>query len=209
MAEQRPYRAPGAAAARLQQVKKYAAVTLGLSFIIVNWMTTQHAAWLMGDSPRLGPGLFALPWLGPVYAPWKWMVMGVEVAGDRADAALWMISIHEVLYPMAPLDRARGRSDCGDAARMASEHGGPPRFGAMGDHQGRKESRVFRDPDLDCEASAARGDAAASAGARHRPKPGSSWPHGGIGVSAGFCAMADNRMCWYSRRPAAARAPAW
>src|SRR5260370_38575079 len=73
MAEQRPYRAPGAAAAKLQQVKKYAAVTLGLSFIIVNWMTTQHAAWLMGDSPRLGPGLFSLPWFGLIYAPWKWM----------------------------------------------------------------------------------------------------------------------------------------
>jgi len=74
MAELRPYRAPGAAAARLQQVKKYAAVLLGLSFLIVNWMTTQHAAWLMGDSPRLGRALFTLPWVGPVYAPWKWVV---------------------------------------------------------------------------------------------------------------------------------------
>ena len=72
MAEQRPYRAPGAAAAQLRQVKKYAAATLGLSFLMVNWMTTQHAAWLMGDSPRLGPALCTLPWLGPIYAPWKW-----------------------------------------------------------------------------------------------------------------------------------------
>ena len=103
MAEQRPYRAPGAAAARLQQVKKYAAVVLGLSFLIVNWMTTQHAAWLMGDSPRLGRALFTLPWVGPIYAPWKWMVWAWNWHAIERMRPLWIISIHEVLYPMAPL----------------------------------------------------------------------------------------------------------
>jgi len=73
MAEQRPYRSRGAVLG-LQRVKKFAAAVLGGSFLTVNWMTTQHAAWLIGDSPRLGPALFALPWTGPIYAPWKWMV---------------------------------------------------------------------------------------------------------------------------------------
>ena len=54
-------------------MKKYAAVTLGLAFVIVNWMSTQHAARLIGQTPQQGPGLFWLPWLGLVYAPWKWM----------------------------------------------------------------------------------------------------------------------------------------
>ncbi len=103
MAEQRPYRVPGAGAARLQQVKKYAAVTLGLAFIIVNWMSTQHAARLMGDSPQLGQGLFSLPWLGLVYAPWKWMGWAWQWRSVERMQPLWMLSIHEVLYPMAPL----------------------------------------------------------------------------------------------------------
>src|SRR5260370_13511985 len=103
MAEQRPYRAPGAAAAKLQQVKKYAAVTLGLSFIIVNWMTTQHAAWLMGDSPRLGPGLFSLPWLGLIYAPWKWMEWAWRWRSIGGMQPLWILAIKQVLYPPAPL----------------------------------------------------------------------------------------------------------
>jgi hypothetical protein len=29
--------------------------------------------------------------------------MGVALAGNRADEALWVLSIREVLYPMAPL----------------------------------------------------------------------------------------------------------
>ena len=103
MAEQRPYRVPGAGAAKLQQVKKYAAVTLGLSFMIVNWMSTQHAARLMGDSPRLGPGLFSLPWLGLVYAPWKWMEWAWQWRSIERMQPLWILSIHEVLYPLASL----------------------------------------------------------------------------------------------------------
>ena len=87
MAEQRPYRAPGAAAARLQQVKKYAAVVLGLSFLIVNWMTTQHAAWLMGDSPRLGPGAIRAALVWADLCTVEVDGMGVELARDRADAA--------------------------------------------------------------------------------------------------------------------------
>ncbi len=78
MAEQRPYRSRGAALG-LQRVKKFAAAVLAASFLTVNWMTTQHAAWLIGDSPRLGPALFALPWTGPG--------MGVALAGNRADEA--------------------------------------------------------------------------------------------------------------------------
>ena len=137
-----------------------------------------------------------------------WYGLGTGTPIERMQP-LWIISIREVLYPMAPLAALAVGAIAVTAARMASDHGGPPWFGAVGDHQGRKESRVFRDPDLDCEASAARGDAAAS-----RPPPAHQSRdlpglRGGIGAAAGFCAMADNRMCWSSRRPAAARAPAW
>ncbi len=160
MAEQRPYRAPGGAASRLLQVKKYAAATVGLSFIIVNWMTTQHAALLMGDSPRLGRALFALPWLGPIYAPWKWMVWAWSWYAIERMQPLWIISSREVLLPDGTAYRACSRSDCVDPARMVSDHGGPPWFGPVGDQPGRQESRVFRDPDVDLAAFAAPGDGA-------------------------------------------------
>ncbi len=103
MAELRPYRAPGSTALRLRHVRMFAGTALGLSFLILNWMTTQHAAWLMGDSPRLGQALFALPWVGPVYAPWKWMAWAWHWWGSGRMRPLWLLSIREVLYPMAPL----------------------------------------------------------------------------------------------------------
>ncbi len=102
MAEQRPYRSRGAALGLLR-VKKFAAAVLGASFLTVNFMTTQHTAWLMGDSPRLGPALFALPWTGPIYAPWKWMVWAWQWRAIERMKPLWVLSIREVLYPMAPL----------------------------------------------------------------------------------------------------------
>src|SRR5216683_4645890 len=103
MAELRPYRAPGSTALRLRHVRMFAGTAFGLSFLIVNWMTTQHAAWLMGDSPRLGPALFTLPWLGPVYAPWKWMLWAWNWHAIERMQPLWIISIREVLYPMVPV----------------------------------------------------------------------------------------------------------
>ncbi|HUN58894.1 MAG TPA: type IV secretory system conjugative DNA transfer family protein, partial [Candidatus Binataceae bacterium] len=66
-------------------------------------MTTQHTAWLMGDSPRLGPALFALPWTGPIYAPWKWMVWAWHWRGIERMQPLFVLSMREVLYPMVPL----------------------------------------------------------------------------------------------------------
>src|SRR5260370_7075519 len=66
-------------------------------------MTTQHAAWLMGDSPRLGPGLFSLPWFGLIYAPWKWMEWAWQWRSIDPVQPLWMLSIHEVVYPPGPV----------------------------------------------------------------------------------------------------------
>ena len=84
-------------------LKKFAAAVLGASFLTVNWMTTQHAASLIGDSPRLGPPLFVLPWTGPIYAPWKWMVWAWHWRAIERMKPLWVLSFREVLYPMAPL----------------------------------------------------------------------------------------------------------
>ena len=87
MAEQRPYRAPGAAAARLRQVKKYAAATLGLSFLVVNWMTTQHAAWLMGDLAAIRSGAIRAALVWPDLRAVEMDGVGLEMARHRADAA--------------------------------------------------------------------------------------------------------------------------
>ena len=55
MAEQRPYRLSGTAAdTRLSQIKIVVLLSLGAVFVVVNWMTTQHAARLFGYSPALG-----------------------------------------------------------------------------------------------------------------------------------------------------------
>jgi type IV secretion system protein VirD4 len=102
MAELRPYRSRGATI-ELQQVKKVAAAVLGASFLTVNWMATQHAAWLMGNSPRLGQALLSLPWSGPIYAPWNWMMWAWHWRTIERMKPLWLLSIREVLYPMAPL----------------------------------------------------------------------------------------------------------
>jgi hypothetical protein len=49
VAEQRPYRFSGMAAdTRLSQIKIVVLVSLGSVFVVVNWMTTQHAARLFG-----------------------------------------------------------------------------------------------------------------------------------------------------------------
>src|SRR5260370_21724980 len=102
MGELRPYRAPGSTALRLRYVRIFAGTALGLSFLILNWMTTQHIAWLMGDSPRLGPALFALPWTGPIYAPWKWMVWAWHWRGIQRVKTPGGFCHREGLFPIAP-----------------------------------------------------------------------------------------------------------
>ena len=86
MAEQRPYRSRGAVLG-LQRVKKFAAAVLGASFLTVNWMTTQHAAWLIGDSPRLRTGSICASVDGTNLRTVEVDGMGVALAGNRADEA--------------------------------------------------------------------------------------------------------------------------
>jgi hypothetical protein len=138
MAEQRPYRSRGAALG-LQRVKNFAAAVLGASFVTVNWMATQHAALLIGDSPRLGPPLFVLPWTRPIYAPWKWMVWAWHWRAIERMKPLWVLSIREVLYTDGAARAPRNCSDGCDAQGMAPDNGRPSRVGTVGDHKGRKE----------------------------------------------------------------------
>jgi hypothetical protein len=75
MAEQRPYRLSGTAAdTRLSQIKIVVLLSLGSVFVVVNWMTTQHAARLFGYSPALGQPWCDFPPVGSLYRPWNWMV---------------------------------------------------------------------------------------------------------------------------------------
>src|ERR1700746_3649485 len=99
MAEQRPYRSPGAVPLRLRQVKALTAVCLMTSFIAINWVTTQHTARAMGYSPRLGYPLLHLPWVGPLYCPWDWMVWAWHWKWVERMRPLWLLSMREVLYP--------------------------------------------------------------------------------------------------------------
>ena len=65
MAEQRPYRLSGTASdASLRQTKIVAMLALGVAFVVVNWMTTQHAARLFGYSRALGEPWGAFPMVG-------------------------------------------------------------------------------------------------------------------------------------------------
>lgn len=103
MAEQRPYRVRGSAAAdaRLDRVKRLALLSLAAAFIAINWVTTQHAAKVLGYAPWLGQPLFHLPAIGPLYPPWAWIGWWIRWHSAPALAPLWELCIRETLCPMA------------------------------------------------------------------------------------------------------------
>ena len=104
MAEQRPYRLSGTAAdTRLSQIKIVVLLSLGAVFVVVNWMTTQHAARLFGYSPALGQPWCDFPLVGSLYRPWNWMVWWLRWHSDPTLAPLWDLCVREAVYPMVTL----------------------------------------------------------------------------------------------------------
>jgi len=104
VAEQRPYRLSGTAAdTRLSQIKIVVLLSLGAVFVVVNWMTTQHAARLFGYSPALGQPWCDFPPVGSLYHPWNWMVWWLRWHSDPTLAPLWELCVHEAVYPMVTL----------------------------------------------------------------------------------------------------------
>ena len=104
MAEQRPYRLSGTAAdTRLSQIKIVVLLSLGSVFVVVNWMTTQHAARLFGYSPALGQPWCDFPLVGSLYRPWNWMVWWLRWHSDPTLAPLWDLCVREAVYPMVTL----------------------------------------------------------------------------------------------------------
>jgi len=102
MAEQRPYRVPGATSdARLGRVKRLALISLAGAFVTINWVTTQHAATVLGHASWLGQPLFHVPKFGVVYAPWAWIVWWSRWYAAPQLTPLWTSCAHEALYPMA------------------------------------------------------------------------------------------------------------
>src|SRR5713101_3576986 len=101
MAEQRPYRIPGAAGdARLGRVKRLALLSLASAFIAINWVTTRHAASVLSYASWLGRPLFRLKG-GAIYAPWSWMVWWTQWYWAPQLESLWRQCAREALYPMA------------------------------------------------------------------------------------------------------------
>ncbi len=104
MAEQRPYRLSGTTAdTRLSQIKIVVLLLLGAVFVMVNWMTTQHAARLFGYSPLLGQPWCDFPLIGTLYRPWNWMVWWSHWHSDPTLAPLWDLCAREAVYPMVAL----------------------------------------------------------------------------------------------------------
>jgi type IV secretion system protein VirD4 len=104
MAEQRPYRFSGTAVdTRLSQIKIVVLLSLGSVFVVVNWMTTQHAARLFGYSPALGQPWCHFPLVGLLYRPWNWMVWWLRWHSDPTLAPLWDLCVREAVYPMVTL----------------------------------------------------------------------------------------------------------
>ncbi len=104
MAEQRPYRLSGTTAdTRLSQIKIVVLLLLGSVFVMVNWMTTQHAARLFGYSPLLGQPWCDFPLIGTLYRPWNWMVWWSHWHSDPTLAPLWDLCAREAVYPMVAL----------------------------------------------------------------------------------------------------------
>ncbi len=102
MAEQRPYRVPRSTGdARLGRVKRIALLSLASSFIAINWVTTQHAASVLRHAPWLGHPLFNLPDIGPLYAPWSWIIWWTRWYWAPQLEQLWRQCAREALYPMA------------------------------------------------------------------------------------------------------------
>jgi type IV secretion system protein VirD4 len=102
MAEQRPYRVTGlAAAAQLGRVKQRALIAFGCALVAINWVTTQHAAGVLHDAAWLGTPLFRLSQLGPIYTPWSWIIWWTRWHDVIALQPLWMNCSHEALYPTA------------------------------------------------------------------------------------------------------------
>ncbi|HLK82879.1 MAG TPA: type IV secretory system conjugative DNA transfer family protein [Xanthobacteraceae bacterium] len=102
MAEQRPYRIPGSSAqAQLARVKLVAVLSMAAAFIVVNHVTTQHAATVLRHAPWLGEPLFRAPIIGPVYVPWAWIAWWARWHDAHALAPLWALCVREALAPMA------------------------------------------------------------------------------------------------------------
>lgn len=104
MAEQRPYRLSGTASdASLRQTKIVAMLTLGVAVVVVNWVTTQHAARLFGYSRTLGAPWCYFPLIGLLYHPWDWLVWWWRWHSEPTLAPLWELCAHEAVYPMVAL----------------------------------------------------------------------------------------------------------
>lgn len=100
MAEQRPYRVPGFSAdVRLLHAKQLVLLALAGAFAAINWVTTQHAAKVLGHAPWLGPPLFHLRGI-VIYTPWSWIVWWAHWYWAPQLAPLWQLCTHEALYPM-------------------------------------------------------------------------------------------------------------
>lgn len=96
MAEHRPYRfARGGARAPLTQLKLLSVAGFGVAALIINWRTTQQAAWLFGNSAALGS---AMP--GGFYPPWEWITWWIRWHDATELQPVWNACIREACLQM-------------------------------------------------------------------------------------------------------------
>jgi type IV secretion system protein VirD4 len=104
MAEQRPYRLSGTTSdATLRRTKIVSMLALAVALLVLNWVTTQHAARLFGYSPALGAPWCYFPLAGLLYRPWDWMVWWWRWHSEPTLAPLWELCAREAVYPMIAL----------------------------------------------------------------------------------------------------------
>jgi len=100
MAEQRPYRIPGASTdERLTRAKRIALQALAAAFLAINQVTTQHAARVLHYATWLGRPLISFSG-SSIYAPWMWIVWWARWHWAPQLEPLWTACTREALYPM-------------------------------------------------------------------------------------------------------------
>jgi len=103
MAEQRPYRLPGASVdERLTRAKRIALLALAEGFLATNQVATQHAARVLGYAKWLGRPLLHFSGMA-IYAPWAWIVWWAKWHWAAQLEPLWIACMREALYPMGAI----------------------------------------------------------------------------------------------------------
>ena len=126
------------------QIKIVVLLSLGAVFVVINWVTTQHAARLFGYSPALGQPWCDFPLVGSLYRPWNWMVWWSRWHSDPTLAPLWDLCAREAVYPMVALTAIAMGAIAIARHGWFAESIRSAWISALGQHQGSSSGRTHR-----------------------------------------------------------------